>query len=40
MNPWTVNTPEQLAVALACGVDTITTDDPAWVQHELDVRGL
>jgi len=40
VNPWTVNTPEQLAVALACGVDTITTDDPAWVQHELDVRGL
>ena len=38
VNPWTVNTPEQLAVALACGVDTITTDDPAWLQRELDVR--
>lgn len=40
VNPWTVNTLEQLTVALACGVDTITTDDPAWAQHELDVRGL
>ena len=39
LNPWTVNTPQQLAVALACGVDTITTDDPAWLQHELDVRS-
>ena len=38
VNPWTVNTPEQLAVALACGVDTLTTDDPAWLQRELDVR--
>ena len=38
VNPWTVNRPEQLAVALACRVDTITTDDPAWVQRELDVR--
>lgn len=38
INPWTVNTTEQLEVALACGVDSITTDDPAWVQHELDVR--
>ena len=40
LNPWTVNTPEELAVALAGGVDTITTDDPAWVQRELDVRGV
>lgn len=40
VNPWTVNTPEQLAIALACGADTVTTDDPAWLQHELDVRGL
>jgi glycerophosphoryl diester phosphodiesterase len=39
LNPWTVNTPAQLEVALACGVDTITTDDPAWLQRELDVRG-
>ncbi|GAA1490712.1 glycerophosphodiester phosphodiesterase [Brachybacterium sacelli] len=38
LNPWTVNTAEQLAVALACGADTLTTDDPAWIQHELDVR--
>ncbi len=38
VNPWTVNTVAQLEVALACGVDTITTDDPAWVQRELDVR--
>ena len=38
VNPWTVNTPEQLAVALACGVDPVTTDDPAWLQRELDVR--
>ena len=35
LNPWTVNRPEQLAVALACGADTITTDDPAWVLREL-----
>lgn len=39
VNPWTINSPEQLDVALACGVATVTTDDPAWVQHELDVRG-
>ncbi|MGY5765994.1 glycerophosphodiester phosphodiesterase [Brachybacterium sp. DNPG3] len=39
LNPWTINRPEQLAVALACGADTITTDDPAWVQLELDARG-
>ena len=39
LNPWTVNTAAQLEVALACGVDTITTDDPAWVQRELDVRA-
>ncbi|MGO3291030.1 glycerophosphodiester phosphodiesterase, partial [Brachybacterium sp.] len=38
LNPWTVNTAVQLDVALACGVDTITTDDPAWAQRELDVR--
>lgn len=38
LNPWTVNTSAQLEVALACGVDTITTDDPAWLQRELDVR--
>ena len=38
VNPWTVNTVAQLEVALACGADTITTDDPAWVQRELDVR--
>lgn len=38
VNPWTVNSVPQLEVALACGVDTITTDDPAWVQRELDVR--
>ncbi|GAB2542464.1 glycerophosphodiester phosphodiesterase [Brachybacterium huguangmaarense] len=35
VNPWTVNTPGQLAVALACGVDTITTDDPAWVKETI-----
>ena len=38
VNPWTVNTTAQLDVALACGSDTITTDDPAWLQRELDVR--
>ena len=38
LNPWTVNTADELEIALACGVDTITTDDPAWVQRELDVR--
>ncbi|MGP9695743.1 glycerophosphodiester phosphodiesterase [Brachybacterium sp. AOP25-B2-12] len=36
VNPWTVGTAEQLAVALACGVDSITSDDPAWVREELD----
>ncbi|WP_114854010.1 glycerophosphodiester phosphodiesterase family protein [Brachybacterium sp. YJGR34] len=40
LNPWTVNRPEQLEVALACGADTITTDDPGWVRRELDARGL
>ncbi|MGO2774657.1 MAG: glycerophosphodiester phosphodiesterase [Brachybacterium tyrofermentans] len=40
VNPWTVNSAEQLAIGLACGVDSLTTDDPAWVQHELDVRGI
>lgn len=40
LNPWTINQGDQLAVALACGADTITTDDPAWVVHELDARGL
>jgi glycerophosphoryl diester phosphodiesterase len=39
LNPWTVNTAAQLEIALACGADTITTDDPAWVQRELDVRA-
>lgn len=39
LNPWTVNRAAQLEVALACGADTITTDDPAWLQRELDVRG-
>ncbi|MBB5833076.1 glycerophosphodiester phosphodiesterase [Brachybacterium aquaticum] len=39
LNPWTINHPEQLEIALACGADSITTDDPAWVQRELDVRG-
>lgn len=34
LNPWTVNTPQQAAVALACGADTITTDDPAWLRRE------
>lgn len=38
VNPWTINSLAQLDVALACGADTLTTDDPAWVQHELDVR--
>ncbi|HEX7349785.1 glycerophosphodiester phosphodiesterase [Brachybacterium sp.] len=38
VNPWTVNSVAQLEVALACDVDTITTDDPAWLQRELDVR--
>ena len=38
LNPWTVNSAAQLEVALACGADTITTDDPAWLQRELDVR--
>ncbi|WP_262424937.1 glycerophosphodiester phosphodiesterase [Brachybacterium sp. Z12] len=38
VNPWTVNTTARLDVALACGSDTITTDDPAWLQRELDVR--
>lgn len=38
INPWTINEPEQLAVALACGVDSITTDDPAWVREELAGR--
>lgn len=40
LNPWTINEPAQLEVALACGADTITTDDPAWVARELDARGL
>ncbi|MFC7376647.1 glycerophosphodiester phosphodiesterase [Brachybacterium sp. GCM10030268] len=35
VNPWTINSPQELAVARACGVDTITTDDPAWVLGEL-----
>ena len=39
VHPWTVNSTAQLEVALACGVDTITTDDPAWLQRELDVRS-
>ncbi|MDN5821258.1 MAG: glycerophosphodiester phosphodiesterase [Brachybacterium sp.] len=38
VNPWTVDTAAQLEVALACAVDTLTTDDPAWLQRELDVR--
>ena len=40
LNPWTINRADELAVALACGADTITTDDPAWVAAELDARGL
>src|SRR5699024_9233603 len=38
VNPWTVNTVAQLEVALACGADTITPDDRAWVQRGHDVR--
>ena len=40
LNPWTVNRPEQLDVALACRADAITTDDPAWLHGELDARSL
>lgn len=36
INPWTVDGVDQLAVAVACGVDSITTDDPAWVRGELE----
>ncbi|AXK46476.1 glycerophosphodiester phosphodiesterase [Brachybacterium saurashtrense] len=39
LNPWTVNSSAQLEVALACGADSLTTDDPAWIQRELDVRA-
>ncbi|WP_422115987.1 glycerophosphodiester phosphodiesterase [Brachybacterium sp. UNK5269] len=39
LNPWTINRSEQLAVALACGADTITTDDPAWARQELERQG-
>ncbi|MCT1384632.1 glycerophosphodiester phosphodiesterase [Brachybacterium sp. p3-SID1565] len=39
VHPWTINTPEQLAVALACGVDSITTDDPGWVKEQLAERS-
>ncbi|MBE9403306.1 glycerophosphodiester phosphodiesterase [Brachybacterium sp. Marseille-Q2903] len=38
VHPWTVNTEEQLAVALACEVDSITTDDPGWVKERLAGR--
>ena len=38
LNPWTINRPEQLEIALACEADSVTTDDPAWAQRELDVR--
>lgn len=38
LNPWTINTPEQLQVALACGADTITTDRAAWLREELAGR--
>lgn len=38
VNPWTVNTAEQLQRALDCGADTITTDDPAWARRELAAR--
>lgn len=39
LNPWTINHPAQLGIALACGADTITTDDPAWLHRELDARA-
>lgn len=39
LHPWTVNTEEQLAIALACEVDSITTDDPGWVKEHLDARS-
>src|SRR5699024_9611630 len=38
VNHLTVHTVAQLEVDLACGADTIITDDPAWVQRELHVR--
>lgn len=38
LHPWTVNRTEQLEVALACGVDSITTDDPGWVKEHLAER--
>lgn len=38
VNPWTVNTADALAIALACGVETITSDDPGWVRAELAAR--
>lgn len=38
VNPWTINHEPELQVALACGVDTITTDDPAWVREQIAAR--
>lgn len=33
LNPWTVNTEQELAIARTCEADTITSDDPAWVRR-------
>ena len=36
---WTVNTPEAAAAMVACEVDAICTDRPAWLKEWLAARG-
>jgi glycerophosphoryl diester phosphodiesterase len=36
VNAWTINDEESLHRAVALGIDTITTDDPAWARRVLE----
>lgn len=40
LNAWTLNDPDAVAFAAEIGVDTITTDDPAWARAVLDATAL
>ncbi|MBK0330541.1 glycerophosphodiester phosphodiesterase [Brachybacterium sp. MASK1Z-5] len=39
VNAWTINDEEPLHRAVALGVDTVTSDDPAWARRVLAGRG-
>ncbi|MBK0331439.1 glycerophosphodiester phosphodiesterase [Brachybacterium sp. MASK1Z-5] len=40
LNAWTLNDPDAVVFAAEIGVDTLTTDDPAWARAVLDATAL